>query len=613
MRNRYVLLADAFAFLVAVCGAFGLRFDWYFVSHRPEFLPYLLAAPVIKVSVFYAFGMYRRFWRYASVEDLIALSLADSVASVGMAIFVSVGVYRGFIYEFSRSVLIADWLLALMLVAAIRLSVRVIGESQSRVRSPEDGGKLVLVVGAGDAGMIVARELQRNAHLGMKATAFLDDDPVKFGKRIHGVPVVGTLRDLTSVVASQRVDEVIIAIPKASGAVLRSVLEECRRAGVVSRTIPGVFELLDGKVSVSRLRQIDITDLLRRRAIDAEPDSSRYVLGREVLITGAGGSIGFELGRQVAYGRPRRLTLLGHGENSIFDAQRHLREAFPDVPVHAVIADVRDRARMARVFESVRPEIVFHAAAHKHVPLMEGNPEEAISNNVVGTRNVVEVALQAGVSRLVMISTDKAVSPSSLMGASKRVAEAIVRAAARQSGLPFVVVRFGNVLGSRGSVVPAFKRQIEAGGPVTITHPEMKRFFMTIPEAVHLVVQAGGMGRGGELYVLKMGEPLGIVQLAEDLIRLSGLNPEDIGITFSGLRPGEKLQESLWERDAMIHDTEHPDILNVVEPEAVDPTRLGSLIETLARLADSGDRQTMDVILTELIPTFAPPHMVKSA
>jgi FlaA1/EpsC-like NDP-sugar epimerase len=613
MRNRYVLLADAVVFLVAVCGAFGLRFDWHFVLDRPEFVPYVLAAPLIKVSVFYAFGMYQRFWRYASIEDVLALCLADSVASVGMAIFVSVGVYQGFIYEFSRSVLIADWLLALVLAAAIRLSIRMVGESQNRARRADDGSKRVLVVGAGDAGMIVARELQRNAHLGMQAAAFLDDDPVKYGKRIHGVPVAGALRDLTSVVASHRIDEVIIAIPKASGAVVRSVSEASRRAGVVSRTIPGVFELLDGKVSVSRLRQVDITDLLRRRAIDTEPDSSRYVLGREVLITGAGGSIGFELGRQVAHGRPRRLTLLGHGENSIFDAQHHLREAFPDIQVHAVIADVRDRARISRVFEAVRPEIVFHAAAHKHVPLMEGNPEEAISNNVVGTRNVVEVALNAGVSRLVMISTDKAVSPSSLMGASKRVAEAIVRAAAHQSGLPFAVVRFGNVLGSRGSVVPAFKRQIESGGPLTITHPEMKRFFMTIPEAVHLVVQAGGMARGGELYVLKMGEPLGIVQLAEDLIRLSGLDPQDIGITFSGLRPGEKLQESLWEREAVIHDTEHPDILNVVEPDAVDPARLGSLIDTLATLADGGDRQTMDLILTELIPTFAPPRLVRSA
>jgi len=606
MRNRYVLLADALAFLIAVCGAFGLRFDWYFFRDRPEFLVYLIAAPIIKVPMFYAFGIYRRFWRYASIDDLMALGIADSAASVAMAVFVSLAIYRGFVYEFSRAVVIADWLLALALTAAIRLSIRLIGESRNRASHAADKGKRVLVVGAGDAGMIVARELQRNAHLGMQATAFLDDDPVKLHKRIYGVPVVGGLHALGSIVASHRIDEVIIAMPKASGLVVRAVSDDCRRAGVVSRIIPGVFELLDGHVSVSRLRQVDITDLLRRRAVDAEPDSSRYVLGRHVLITGAGGSIGFELGRQVAHGRPRRLTLFGHGENSIFEAQGLLREAFPDIHINAVIGDVRDRDRVFRVFESARPDIIFHAAAHKHVPLMEENPEEAISNNVLGTRNVVEAALQSGVSRMVMISTDKAVSPSSLMGASKRVAEALVRAAACRSGRPFVVVRFGNVLGSRGSVVPAFKRQIESGGPLTITHPDMKRFFMTIPEAVHLVLQAGGMGRGGELYVLKMGEPLRILQLAEDLIRLSGLSPGDVSITFSGLRPGEKLEESLWETDAVIHDTEHPEILNVVEPQALDPAHLEALIEMLATAAACGDRQRIDVILTEMIPTFVP-------
>ena len=605
MRNRYVLLADAAAFLVGVCGAFGVRFDWYFFRHRPEFVPYLLAAPVIKVAVFHAFGMYRRFWRYASVQDVTALCIANSAASVAMAIFVSLGIYRGFIYEFSRSVLIADWVLALCLTAAVRLSIRVVGESQSRRRGSSDG-KRVLIVGAGDAGMIVARELQRNAHLGMFAAAFLDDDPVKVGKRIYGVPVVGELGALVAIVESMRIDEVIIAMPMAAGPVLRGISDECRRAGVVSRIIPGVFELLDGQVSVSRLREVDITDLLRRRAVDAGPESSRYVQGREVVVTGAGGSIGFELCRQLAHGRPRRLTLLGHGENSIFDARARLLETYPEIRVDAVIADIRDRTRLFRLFEQIRPEIVFHAAAHKHVPLMEENPEEAISNNVLGTRNVVDAALHAGAPRLVLISTDKAVSPSSLMGASKRVAEAIVCAAARRSGRAFVVVRFGNVLGSRGSVVPAFKRQIEAGGPLTITHPDMKRFFMTIPEAVHLVLQAGGMARGGELYVLKMGEPLRIVQLAEDLIRLSGLSPEEVPITFSGLRRGEKLEESLWERDAVIQDTAHPEILSVVEPRQLDAAHLDAIIETLAAAAARGDRQMMDVVLTELIPTFAP-------
>jgi FlaA1/EpsC-like NDP-sugar epimerase len=611
MRNRYVLLFDVIAFALAVCGAFALRFDLYFFRSRPEFVPYVLVAPAIKALIFYGFGIYRRFWRYASVNDLVALALADSTASVAMAAFVSVGIFRGFIYEFSRSVLIVDWILCLALTAAIRLCIRVVAESQKR---SGDGGrsrrrdteKRVLIVGAGDAGMLVAREMQRNAHLGMVPVGFVDDDPVKLGKRIYGLPVIGRTSDLQKVIASVAADEVVIAMPKAPGSILRRVADECRDAAVRSRTIPGVFELLDGHVSVSRLRQVEITDLLRRRSIDVAPDSNGYVLGRDVLVTGAGGSIGFELSRQVAYGRPRRLTLLGHGENSIFEAQRRLNESFPNVHIEAVIADVRDRARVQRVFDRVRPEIVFHAAAHKHVPLMECNPEEAISNNVTGTKNIVDAAARFEAARLVLISSDKAVSPSSLMGASKRVAEAIVRAAAVQHGRAFATVRFGNVLGSRGSVVPAFKRQIEAGGPITVTHPDMKRFFMTIPEAVHLVLQAGGMARGGELFVLNMGEPLRIVELAEDLIRLSGLSTDDIAITFTGLRPGEKLEECLWENGAAIKETDNPDIFCVVEPHGIDPQRLDSLLEPLVTAASRADRIAMDVVLTELIPTFRP-------
>jgi len=442
---------------------------------------------------------------------------------------------------------------------------------------------------------------------------FLDDDDVKVGKRIYGIPVVARVSDLGPTVHRLAVDEVIIAMPKASGATLRRVADDCRKAAVVSRKMPGVFELLDGQVSISRLRQVDISDLLRRRSVDIEPEASRYVHGRTVLVTGAGGSIGFELCRQLAHDRPRCLALLGHGENSIFEAQARLHELFPGVRVEAVIGDVRDRTRIFRIFDRVQPDIVLHAAAHKHVPLMEANPEEAISNNVLGTKNVVDAALAASVGRFVLISSDKAVSPSSLMGASKRVAEAIVRDAAGRSSKPFVVVRFGNVLGSRGSVVPAFKRQIEAGGPLTITHPDMKRFFMTIPEAVHLVLQAGGMGQGGELFVLNMGEPLRIVQLAEDLIRLSGLDPADIPITFSGLRPGEKLEESLWEHGAVVQETSNPDVLQVVEPQSISSARLSALIETLAEAAVHGDRAMITMSLRELIPTFLPLPLRDSA
>jgi FlaA1/EpsC-like NDP-sugar epimerase len=326
------------------------------------------------------------------------------------------------------------------------------------------------------------------------------------------------------------------------------------------------------------------------------------VAGRTVLITGGGGSIGLELCRQVAHAAPGRLILVGHGENSLFEAENQLRAAAADVSLDVVVADVRDCDRLRQVFERYRPSIVFHAAAHKHVPLMERNPEEAISNNVVGTSNVVNAALESGTSRFVMISTDKAVEPRSIMGASKRVAEQVVMQAARRSGRAFTVVRFGNVLGSRGSVVPFFKRQIEAGGPVTITHPDVTRFFMTIPEAVHLVLHAGGMARGGELFVLNMGQPVRITDLATDLIALSGYSSEDIEIVFTGLRPGEKLEERLWDSGAEIEPTAHPDILRVSEPSAEPSVP----VDRFAEAARKGDRLELEMLLARQIPTYVP-------
>jgi FlaA1/EpsC-like NDP-sugar epimerase len=605
MRNRYVFLADLAVFAIAACAAFGLRFDWYFFLNRPEFVPYVLAAPLLKVTVFYFFGMYRRFWRYATIDDLVALSIAASAASVVMALFVSAGLFLfGFILEFSRAVLVADWVFSLGAVAAIRLGVRVLGESYARSRRASDRNKRVLIAGAGDAGTIVARELRRNPGLEMHVVGFLDDDRVKIGKRIYGLPVLGPLSALGDVAEAIHVDEVIIAMPRAPGAALRFIAEECRKANVVSRTMPGVYELLDGNVSVSRLRQVDITDLLRRNPVESMPEAHAFVAGRRVLVTGAGGSIGFELCRQIAHARPESLVLLGHGENSIFEARLNLREGFPAVRIESVIADIRDRERIRAVFDRSQPDIVFHAAAHKHVPLMEENPEEAISNNVIGTWNVIEAALRVNASRLVHISTDKAVSPSSLMGASKRLAERLVRSAAQSTGRPFVVVRFGNVLGSRGSVVPLFKRQIEAGGPIYITHPEMKRFFMTIPEAVNLVLQAASMGQGGELFVLKMGEPLRIVELAQDLIRLSGLTPEEISIIYTGLRPGEKLEEALWEEPAIIEPTAHPEVLQVTEELPMEFEQCGRLVAKLQAGVERGDQQAIHAVLAEYLPTL---------
>src|SRR5688572_10939749 len=368
----------------------------------------------------------------------------------------------------------------------------------------------------------------------------------------------------------------------------------------------GLFDLSDGNVSVSRLRQIEIADLLRRAQVMPATSSSNYVSGKTVLVTGAGGSIGAELCRQVARSHPAALVLLGHGENSIFDVHVELRERYPALNVIPVIGDTRDMRRMSQLFTQVRPAIVFHAAAHKHVPLMEENPGEAVTNNIFGTHHVLEAALAAATERFVLISTDKAVSPSSIMGATKRVAEMLVRAAARRTSGRYDVVRFGNVLGSRGSVVPHFKRQIERGGPITLTHRDMKRFFMTIPEAVHLVLEAGGMGHGGDLFVLKMGAPVRITDLAQDLITLSGFSLDEIPIVYTGIRAGEKLDEALWEDGAVAEATPHPDVVRVIEADAASRTDTSDLLKSLAAAVEQGDEVAIKAILMHQLRTYTP-------
>ena len=608
MRNRFILLCDVPVVALAAYGAFALRFDLLAPLYRDEFLPFLLLVLVVKPIVFVALGMYSRIWRYASVRDLLAVLLAASAASVAVSALVAVANIAGWIFEFSRAVLVIDWLLTLCATGGIRMAVRWAAESGIR---PEPGGrtrlvKRVLVIGAGDAGAMVAREVRRNPQLGMETVAFLDDDRAKVGKHVQGVPVIGSLGTLSKVVEQYGIAEVIIAMPKARGSIVRTVAEVCRQTGTPSRIVPGVYELLGGQLSVSRLRQVEIADLLRREPVTTRQDTGLYLAQKRVLVTGAGGSIGAELCRQVAMANPAVLVLLGHGENSIFDVRAELRERFPAVEVQAVIADIRDLPRISACFRQTRPQIVFHAAAHKHVPLMEENPEEAISNNVIGTKNVVDACVEAGVERLVMISTDKAVAPSNMMGASKRLAEVIVREGARRTGRAFAVVRFGNVLGSRGSVVPIFKRQIERGGPITITHPEVTRFFMTIPEAVHLVLQAGGLTTGGELFVLNMGQPVPIVQLAEDLVRLSGFSASEIPIVFTGLRSGEKLEEELWEADAVVEPTAHPEVLRVSEHDPINGRELAQSLGTLAAASRSGDRLRLEAVLAQWIPSYVP-------
>lgn len=603
LRNRYVLLADILAVALAAWTAFALRFGWLFMGERDEFTLFILAAVGVKISVFFGFGLYQRYWRYASFWDLMAVVLANSVASLLFGIVMVALRLADIIPGLSRSVLPIDWLLGLALTTGVRAGVRILAETMGgRSANRSTRSRRVLVVGAGDAGTLVAREMQKNPQLGMTPVAFLDDEPSKQRKRIYGIQVLGPVASLGAVVRSRPIDEVVIAIPRAGGAVVRAVAESCREQGVPSRVMPGIYELLDGQFGVSRLRQLDIADLLRRPQVTATTANAEYIAGSTIVITGAGGSIGSELCRQVAHAGPRHLVLLGHGENSLFEAASELRLRFPAISIQTVIADVRDRDRLIRVLGAIRPDVVFHAAAHKHVPLMEDNIGEAVTNNVLGTRNVAEAAVAAGAQRFVLVSTDKAVAPTNVMGASKRVAEMIVQDIAQREGRPFVVVRFGNVLGSRGSVVPLFKAQIERGGPITVTHPDVRRYFMTIPEAVHLILQAGGLGKGGELFVLDMGQPVLLCEMAADMIRLSGFESHEIPIVFTGLRPGEKLDEALWEDDARVAATAQPDIRIVTGEKRVNSEELAILVD---RLIDAAGRDESRVVrlLHECIPT----------
>ncbi|HEY9076885.1 MAG TPA: nucleoside-diphosphate sugar epimerase/dehydratase [Anaerolineaceae bacterium] len=613
VRNRYVLLGDLILIIVSVLGSYALRFE--FGNALEYYLPsaYVMigVSLLIKPAVYYFFGLYRRMWVYASINELKLIIVAVTTATIPVAVImlVSTVILRNYeiLKGFPRSVLIMDWLLSMFMVGGIRFTLRLLAEMRTQSSTNDHNGhqgKRILVAGAGDAGAMVVRELQKNPQLNLIPVGFLDDNPTKQHQQIYGIPVVGTLTDLARVIDVLRIDQVIIAIPSAPGRVVRLVADVCRLKGVPFRTMPGIYELLGGQVNVSRLREVDITDLLRREPVRVQEELVGAAIGgKVVLVTGAGGSIGRELCRQIARWGPSELIMLGHGENSIFEASVEMQENFPTVVTRAVIGDIRDRDRMTTIFNRYRPQIVFHAAAHKHVPLMEINVEEAITNNVFGTYNVVSIAKRFDVQRLVMISTDKAIRPANVMGATKRLAEMIVLNAA-DIGHEYSVVRFGNVLGSRGSVVPLFKRQIARGGPVTVTHPDMKRYFMTIPEAVHLVLQAAAIGSGGETYFLNMGQQVRILDLAEDLIRLSGLEPgRDIDIVFTGIRPGEKLSEDLWDEGHILQPTNHPDIYRLDgQPEPLQGEILEQTVHELLRLANEGESSTIMTMMEEIIP-----------
>ncbi|WP_448334580.1 polysaccharide biosynthesis protein [Bellilinea sp.] len=607
IRNRYILIGDLALIVVSVIGALILRFELssLFFAYLPFAYWMIAVALVVKPIVYYFFGLYRRMWMYASVEELKLIVIAVSTASVIVALVMLLLFTRGFLPGYLRSVLVIDWLLSLAMVGGLRFTFRFLAETRRRFGEMQAGRvKRVLIVGAGDAGALVVKELQKNPQLNLIPVGFLDDNPTKQKQQIHGVPVVGTINEMTRWLEKLRVDEVIIAIPSAPGRVVRMVADVARLKGIPFRTMPGIYELLGGRVSVSRLREVDITDLLRRQPTRIKEEWIGEVLAdKVVLVTGAGGSIGRELCRQIARYNPAELIMLGHGENSIFEGLLELKDHFPSLMIRPVIADVRDRMRLNQVFSQFHPQIVFHAAAHKHVSLMEVNVEEAVTNNILGTKNLVELAIEHRVERLVMISSDKAVRPANVMGATKRIAEMLVIDAALRTGMAFSVVRFGNVLGSRGSVVPIFKQQIARGGPITITHPDMKRYFMTIPEAVYLVLQAAGMSKGAETFVLNMGQQVRILDLAEDLIRLSGLEPgKDIDIVFTGVRPGEKLSEDLWDEGFQFLATEHPDIFRSQNTEPLSSERLTQFVDELINLAREGSGEEIIQLMDQFIP-----------
>ncbi len=605
IRNRFVLIGDIALIIVSVLGSFALRLN---VEELPFYFPAVVLMSVvalaIKIPVYFFFGLYRRLWIYASTGELRLITVAVTTASVLTSgvmalLIVTRNVYPGM----PRSALGIDWLLSLVLIGGSRFALRILAEQSMSARS-SGKSKRAIIIGAGDAGALVVRELQKTSQLNLIPVGFLDDDPAKQKHSIHGVTVIGAVNDLSSAIDLHHVDEVIIAIPSAPGQLVRAINDVCRVKGIPSRTMPGIYELIGGKVSVNRLREVDITDLLRREPVRVNDEAVGAALeGKRVLVTGAGGSIGRELCRQIARRDPSELVLLGHGENSIFEILLELNQDYPNLSLSPVIADIRNAERLAQIFSQHQPQVVFHAAAHKHVPLMEVNIVEAITNNVIGTRNVVQAALSQNVERFVLISTDKAVRPSSIYGATKRLAEMIVLDASRSTPHAFSVVRFGNVLGSRGSIIPIFKNQIAGGGPVTITHPDMYRFFMTIPEAVYLVLQAASMENGGETFVLNMGEPVRILDLAEDLIRLSGLEPHrDIEISYTGIRAGEKLTEELWDEGTPLAKTLHPDIFRLDADASSSDLNLPQAIERLSSLSHSNDTDAMIALLDDLIP-----------
>jgi FlaA1/EpsC-like NDP-sugar epimerase len=613
MRNRYFIISDIV--IVALCAylSFVIRVEIFDLKQFwSGLLLFALLASFIFPLTFYLTGIYSIYWEYGSIDSLLILVGSQVAATILVTIIgFTIRILVPYTFTIPRSIPIIFLSLALILISGSRAMMRLISHYQDRYQMTSNGRlQRVLIMGAGKAGAMIIREIKRNPQLGINVIGFVDDDPHKYNMVIHGVKVLGNKECIPQLVDRYLIDEIIIAMPSVHGKQVRAVVDICRECKVNVKIMPGIYELLNGSISINQLRNVQIEDLLRREPVKTDLDDVRQLIkGKKVMVTGGGGSIGSELCNQIFNFDPAELIILGHGENRIFEINKHLSKN--PTPGHncrviPIIADIRFPYRIQSIFADYRPDIVFHAAAHKHIHLMELNPSEAIVNNVIGTRNLVQASLATGISQFIMISTDKVVNPTSIMGVSKRLAELLVHQAAVDSGIPFMTVRFGNVLGSTGSVVLTFKEQIAAGGPITITHPEMKRYFMTIPEAVQLVLQAAALGKGEEIFVLDMGEPVKIVDLAKDLIRLSGLSEDNIEITYIGCRPGEKLYEELFAEGEVYVRTIHEKLFLASQDNSKFPANLNGAIDSLELAAQNNDRAELVRILKNLIPEYQP-------
>lgn len=603
-RRAMLMVSDCLILTLAGLFALLTRFEFIWAKVEPHFVrTFFMHLPMhllVAIVVFWLFHIYHSLWEYASMQEMMNIVFGCTLSTA--LEFLIVLIMGGYL---PRSYYLISLMYSACGIMASRLSYRYIRSLRSNMFQPE-ADKNIMIVGAGTSGTMVEKEITNSKYVSGRVCCFIDDDKRKIGGYIHGIKIVGDRTTIRRYVRKFHIDQIIICMPSESRKKQREILEICKETECELKILPGIYQLVNGEVNVQSLRDVEIDDLLGREPIVCDVDAiSGYITAKTVLVTGGGGSIGSELCRQIAGQQPKRLIIVDIYENNAYDIQQELKRSYPDLPLTVLIASVRNTRRMDDIFAEYRPQIVFHAAAHKHVPLMEDSPDEAIKNNVMGTLKTAYAADKYGTERFILISTDKAVNPTNIMGASKRLCEMLVQTYNKYSKTDFVAVRFGNVLGSNGSVIPLFKKQIESGGPVTVTHPDIIRYFMTIPEAVSLVLTAGAYAKGGEIFVLDMGEPVKILDLAKNLIRLSGLKlGEDIDIEFTGLRPGEKLYEELLMDEEGLQSTANH-MIHIGKPIEMDEKQF---LYDLKILKQAAEKESKDIkeIVQRMVPTYHP-------